>query len=155
MKWRVVNYYFICSGCFLLAMLCFSCLISGPLSHLTGPIIRLITPVSVILSSSLDPSSVQKVQRPCQHPWMLVSIWEIQHSYKRILWMWVWLPEFLCTHFTIIMEISCEDLFCWIIFQKCTSLRITFLNRYVLTGDLFDLVDWNGENIYICSFFCY
>lgn len=65
----ILNYGFICP----LDILVFSCLISGPLSHLTGIIIRLITLVSVIPSSFLDPSSVQKVQRPRQHPWTLVS----------------------------------------------------------------------------------
>lgn len=106
LEYSKMNSDLICSRCFPLAILFFSCLISGPLSHLAGLIIRVIIPVSVTLSSSLDPSSVQKVQRPCQHLWTLVSIWETQNRYKRVLWMWVWLPEFLCTHFTAIMEIS-------------------------------------------------
>lgn len=101
----------------LLDILLSSCLISGPLSHLTGITIRLITPVSVIPSSFLDPSSVQKVHRPCQHPWTLKSTWDIQNSHNRILWMWVWIPEFLCTCFTVIMEINCkDDLLCCTIF---------------------------------------
>lgn len=101
----------------LLDILLSSCLISGPLSHLTWITIRLITPVSAIPSSFLDPSSVQKVHRLCQRPWTLKSTWDIQNSHNRILWMWVWIPEFLCTCFTVIMEINCkDDLFCWIIF---------------------------------------
>lgn len=117
LKWIFLNYGFICSVCFPLATLFFSCLLSGLLSHLPGPIIRLITPVSVIPSSSLDLSSVQKIQRPCQHRWTLVPTWDSPSSHNRILWMWVWFPEFLCTHFTVIMEISYKgDLFCWILF---------------------------------------
>lgn len=61
----------------------FSCLIPGPLSHLTGLIIRLIAPASVIRSSSLDPSSIQKIQRPCQLPWTLVSTRDTPNSHSR------------------------------------------------------------------------
>lgn len=146
-EYSKINSDFICSRCFPLARLfSFFCLISGPQSHRAGLIIRVIIPVSVTLSSSLDPSSVQKVQRPCQHPWTLVSIWEIQNRYKRVLWMWVWLPEFLCTHFTTIKEISYkDDLFHSIIF---TLLNGSCLLVIRLFGSL-------KCKKYICSFFYY